>query len=152
MEVRHWRAADREACLALFDSNTPDTFQPHERVQFEQWLESAPANYFVMEHEGTTVACGGYALSASAPGEARLIWGIVGRQWQRMGLGRFLLMYRLREISKSGEQITTVSLGTNQRAVPFFLSQGFRVVHVTTSGHSPAVDKVEMVRKIAVCS
>jgi N-acetylglutamate synthase-like GNAT family acetyltransferase len=145
MEVRKYAPTDRDACLVLFDSNTPDFFLPHERADFEAWLDGNPENYVVLEHEGAVVACGGYALPSAGSTDARLTWGIVGRTWQRQGLGRFLLMYRMREIGKTAGTIQTVSLETTPQSAPFFASQGFHTVHVTK-------DKVTMVRKISVCA
>lgn len=152
MEVRPYTPTDHEACLVLFDSNTPDYFVPRERAEFEAWLDSNPENYFVLEHEGSVVACGGYSLPAGGTTDVRLTWGMVGRQWQRQGLGRFLLMYRLREMGRTGNTIQAVSLETTQRSAPFFASQGFQTSHVTKDGYAPGLDKVEMIRKISPCS
>ncbi|MDZ4802513.1 MAG: GNAT family N-acetyltransferase [Bryobacteraceae bacterium] len=151
MEVRPYVPADRDSCLALFDSNTPGPFHPQEREVFETWLSGNPTNYVVLEHEGVVVACGGYALPAAGSTDARLTWGMVGRQWQGQGLGRFLLMYRLRELGKTAAIVQTVTVETTPESAPFFASQGFRTVHVTKDGPGPGLDKTEMVRKISVC-
>lgn len=151
MEVRPYAPTDRDSCLALFDSNTPDNFAPQERADFEAWLDGEPEHYVVLEHEGTVVACGGFALPEPGSTDARLTWGMVGRLWHRQGLGRFLLMYRMRELGKTAAVVQTVSLETTQHAAPFFASQGFRVEHSVKDGYAPGLDKLEMVRKIAVC-
>src|SRR5947208_16948619 len=94
MDVRPYSAADREACLGVFDS-----IAYGERIPFEEFLEALPGPYFVMEHDGTIVGCGGFQLE---PSVAWLKWGMIHRDWQRRGLGRLLLMYRLKEINKAG--------------------------------------------------
>lgn len=151
MEARRYATQDRDACLLLFDSNTPEYFLPQERVQFEAWLDSNPEHYFVLEHDGLIVACGGFALPPSGSTMASLTWGMVGRQWRRQGLGRFLLMFRMREMSKSGAEIQMVNLETTPQAAPFFASQGFQTARVIKDGYAPGLDKLQMVRKMAVC-
>ena len=101
MDVRPYLPVDRDLCLAVFDSNTPDFFESHSRRDFEKFLDCPGGPYFVMEHDGAIIGCGGYSVEdEKAP--ARLVWGMVRRDWRRQGLGRFLLLFRLREITKKG--------------------------------------------------
>lgn len=152
MEARRYTASDRDACLLLFDSNVPEYFLPQERAEFEAWLGSGPENYFVLEHEGRIVACGGFALPGAGSATASLTWGMVGRQWHRQGVGRFLLMFRMREMSRTGVEIQMVKLETTPQAAPFFAAQGFHPIRVIKDGYAAGLDKVEMVRKMAVCT
>lgn len=48
MPIRPYAPEDRAACLALFDSNVPNFFAPHERAEFAAWLLD-PSEYFVLE-------------------------------------------------------------------------------------------------------
>lgn len=138
MDLRPYRPADRTACLAVFDSNSaPD------RLKFEDFLQSPEGPYFVMEHDGEIIGCGGYVLEPDQP-VASLVWGMIRRDSHGQGLGRFLLMYRLREISKSG-RIDRVRLETSPPVAKFFEGQGFRIVGEVN-------DRVEMVKKLTVCS
>jgi hypothetical protein len=98
------------------------------------------------------VACGGYAIRDAGSTDARLTWGMVGRQWQRQGLGRYLLMYRMREMGRTSSNIQTVTLETSPQSAPFFTSQGFRTVDVRNDGGETGRDKVQMVRKLSVCA
>jgi N-acetylglutamate synthase-like GNAT family acetyltransferase len=149
MDFRAYLPSDRDTCLAVFDSNVPDFFDPSERRGFEEFIADVPAGYFVMEHEGSILGCGGCYLTED-PALARLAWGMVRREWHRKGLGRLLLMFRLREISKK-EGVTMVGVSTSQYAAPFFESQGFKSVGVLKDHYAPGFDCVEMVRKLAVC-
>src|SRR5690348_5544432 len=99
MELRPYIESDRDACVAIFDSNAPEFFDPGSRGRFEGFLDQPRGNYFVMVHDSAVAGCGGYV---AVPGEnvASLVWGMVRRDLQRLGLGRFLLMYRLLEIGK----------------------------------------------------
>jgi hypothetical protein len=66
---------------------------------------------------------------------------MIRRDFQKLGLGRFLLMYRLRKL----EGVPTVRLTAPPNAVPFFEKQGFRI-----GGESPK--GIEMVKKMNVCT
>ncbi len=149
MDIRAYRPDDRDACLAIFDSNTPDYFRPEERAEFAAFLENPRCSYVVMEHEGAIVGCGGFHVRSGEPA-AHLTWGIVRRELHRKGLGRFLLLYRLREIGKA-DGVQMVLVATSQLTAPFFESQGFKVMSVRKGGYAPGLDRVDMVMKLAVC-
>ena len=150
MDVRAYSPADRAACLAVFDSNTPQFFNPGERPDFEKFLDAVDCSYFVMEHDGAIAGCGGYAI-AQDTSLASLVWGMVRGDLHKLGLGRFLLMFRLREITKAGG-IQLVRLGTSQHTAPFFEKQGFKVTGIRKDGYASGMDRVEMVMKLSVCA
>lgn len=96
-----------------------------------------------MEHEGVIVGCGGYAIEEqNALG--RLVWGMVRSDSQKLGLGRYLLLFRLREITKAGG-IRMVHLDTPQHSAQFYEKQGFKAIGIVKD------DRVEMMMKLAVC-
>jgi len=116
MEIRAYTPADREGCIAALE-----TVAPAQRVPFESYLDSGPT-LFVAEHDGRIVGFGGIEVDGPS---ARLVWGTVRLDVQRMGLGRFLLMFRLKEISKRGNfEFVTADAPESVRA--FLLAQGFR--------------------------
>src|SRR5207237_6651744 len=98
-----------------------------------------------MEQDGPIAGCGGYFLTEDKA-LARLVLGMVRRDWHRQGLGRFLLLFRLREITKAGG-VRMVRLETPQHSAPFFESQGFKVVRVANGGYAAALDQVEITMK-----
>jgi N-acetylglutamate synthase-like GNAT family acetyltransferase len=149
MDIRRYLPADRDACLAVFDSNTPKFFRSHERRDFEEFLDGPGCSYFVMEHDAAIVGCGGYFVTEEKT-LARLVWGMVRHDLQRQGLGRFLLLFRLREIAKAGG-VQMVCLDTSQNTAVFFESQGFKVRRVTKDGYAARLDRVEMAMKLTVC-
>ena len=142
MDIRPYLSSDRDGCLAVLDSNSPDFFQPGERREFEEFLATPNGSYFVMEHEGAIAGCGGYFITGERT-LAHLVWGMVRRELQRQGLGRFLLLFRLREIAKAGG-VERVRLDSPQHSAAFFQSQGFKLV-------AGGPDRVEMMMKLAVC-
>src|SRR5260370_38239048 len=98
MELRPYLVTDRDLCLGLLDSNTPRFFDIGERRKFEEFLDQRNCPYFVMEHEAAIVGCGGYAIEPEKT--AGLAWGMGRSDSQKPGLGRYLLLFRLRETTK----------------------------------------------------
>ena len=143
METRPYSAVDESACLGVFDSNVPEFFTAAERADFEEFLRDPQCTYVVMEHAGEVVGCGGYYILADQI-SARLAWGMVRKAFHKQGLGRFLLMYRMKEVTRLAA-VQTVSLTTTTQAAGFFSSQGFKVVRAVG-------DRTEMIRKLAVCA
>src|ERR1700760_1222701 len=111
MDVREYLPGDRADCLALFDSNTPLFFKPEERADFEKFLDSLNCSYFVMEHDGAIVGCGGFAIEKDAA-LASLVWGMIRGDLHKRGLGRFLVLYRLKQIGQE-TGVERVRLGTS---------------------------------------
>jgi GNAT superfamily N-acetyltransferase len=149
MDVRPYEPLDRVACLGVFDSLTPGLLDSATRPFFEAWLDEAVGGYFVMEHEESIVGCGGYSFSPDRK-IATLRWGMVRRSSQKMGLGRFLLMYRIREIGRAGTA-GLVLAHTPRPSVVFYEKQGFRVNRTEKEERPPEFDCVEMIKKLTVC-
>jgi N-acetylglutamate synthase-like GNAT family acetyltransferase len=139
MDIKPYQPRDRAACLDVFRSLTPALLEPSALPIFESWLDSAAGPYFVMEQEDSVVGCGGYSLSPDRT-IATLQWGMVRNSSQRMGLGRFLLMYRIREIGKEGT-VGIVLAHPPKPSAGFFQKQGFRA-----DGSDGA-----LIRKLTVC-
>jgi N-acetylglutamate synthase-like GNAT family acetyltransferase len=150
MDIRPYEPADRASCLSVFDSLTPALLDHTARPLFESWLDRPASQYFVMEHEETVVGCGGYSLSQDKS-TATLRWGMIRHSAQKMGLGRFLLMYRIREIGRAGT-VGVVFAHSPRPSAGFFEKQGFHVNGIATDADSPGVGGVELVKKLAVCA
>jgi GNAT superfamily N-acetyltransferase len=150
MDLRPYRPSDREACLAVFDSNAPRFFDASERAGFEAFLDAPDCAYFAMEHEGALVGCGGYGFEENGK-TASLVWGMVRADLHRRGLGRLLLLFRLREIGKTSG-VELVRVATSQLTAPFFQKQGFKAISVQKDGYAPGIDRIEMLMKLAVCA
>jgi N-acetylglutamate synthase-like GNAT family acetyltransferase len=119
MDIRPYQPADRESCLAL-DPN----------------FDATAGSGFVLVHEDAILGCAGYTLT---PPAARLTHIVIRPDVRRKALGRFLLMYCLREISRAGD-IETVIAEPPPEASPFFLAQGFHPAHAH-----------QFIKKLKVC-
>ena len=143
ISVRDYVAADRDACLRLFGGNVPDFFAEVERPEYCDFLDALPGPYFVVEDEQhRVIACGGYAIEPDT-GRADLCWGMVKRELQGRGIGRFLLQERLRRMLRAPE-VTAVHLDTSQRTRGYYERIGFRVLRVTPNGYAPGLDRCDM--------
>ena len=99
--IRLYQADDRQRCLDIFDSNTPQYFAPAKRTQFCIWLdardkgtkayEDTQAEYYYVIGENNTVAgCGGFGIHGEGS-TATMAWGMIDRAWHKKGLAeRFL--------------------------------------------------------------
>lgn len=148
MELRPWTPADREACLAVFDTNAPDYFHLQERAPFAAFLDHPSGSYFVADHEGMIAACGGFALES--PDVARLTWLMVRRDLQKSGVGRLLVFTAMKKLSAEAGP-AMLRLHTTLAAAGFFEKLGFRSVETIPDGIAPGMDRVEMVKKLKVC-
>lgn len=142
MDVRPYVSADRDACLHVFDSLVPHLIDPADREVFAEFLLEPAGPYIVMDHEGAVAGCGGFVFSAAQP-TAALSWGMIRNDLRQLGLGRFLLLYRMREIGKAGE-IHTVTVETPPQSAGFYEKQGFRV-------QGAGERRVTLLKKLTVC-
>jgi N-acetylglutamate synthase-like GNAT family acetyltransferase len=143
MHLRPYTPEDHVACLAIFDSNTPDYFAASERSEFASFLDDYTSPYFVVtEQPDTVIACGGFFRIPQAP-VAILTWGMVSRSRQRQGIGSFLLWQRLRQLSKD-PSITGVKLQTSQHTYGFFEQAGFTIEQITEHGFGAGLHQYNM--------
>lgn len=144
--TRPYAPTDLTACLAVFDGNVPDFFADAEREEFRAHLlalpDAAPA-YLVMTVAGTAVGCSG-VTAGDMQGDARLVWGMVARDWHGRGLGRRLLQERL-VLARGLAGVSTVSLSTSQHTRGFYERAGFVLTGVVRDGFGAGLDQCDMV-------
>lgn len=140
---RPYRAADRDVCLGLFDSNVPEYFAQVERTGFETFLDELPGPYLVIEApSGRLVACGGYA-HADDPRRVDLCWGMVHREMHGWGIGHFLTETRV-EAAFAEPSVEMIALNTSQLTVAFYRRLGFRLESVEPDGYAAGLDRCEL--------
>ncbi len=140
---RPYQASDEEACLRIFDSNTPQYFLPDEREKFTSYLEEFAEDYIVVEEpSGNIVACGGYALGLDG-GAATLCYGMVQRDYHGKGVGHFLLRNRLTTLARI-PGMKLIRLDATQHSVEFFIKKGFKTYRITQNYYGPSLHRYEM--------
>ncbi len=139
---RPYLPADKADCLDLFDRNTPQYFGPAERPDFENFLKQQPCPFFVVEAQGTVIACGGYGTDPQS-GKIVLAWGMVRGDRHRQGVGTFLLQERLKVIFHENPT-AQVSINTSQHSQSFFARFGFIVTKTTPDYYAPGLHRVDM--------
>lgn len=146
-DLRLFTPADANACLGIFDSNTPHFFGTHERTDFSSYLlQSERAHdYLVLERHGRVVACGG--LMRTDADTAAFCWGMVDSRLHRQGLGHALAQARVAGAHALG--VRRLTLSTSQHTRDFYIAQGFVVSTIVPDGHGPGLDAVHMERPMA---
>jgi N-acetylglutamate synthase-like GNAT family acetyltransferase len=124
MDVRPLAPADLAACQALIPSLNP------------------AEHFFVMDHDGSLLACGGFHLTS--PTEAMLIDCAVHPNWRHQGLGRYGLMFLLKQISNLGP-IGYVHVTVDASEADFYLANGFR-------GNQLGGTRVQLSKRLTVCA
>ncbi|MCY1065149.1 GNAT family N-acetyltransferase [Nannocystis sp. RBIL2] len=145
MNIRLYTPADREACLELLRSNTPEHFSPAEEAEMGRFLDTLPGPYFVVEDGGRIIASGGIAAERDGI-TATLCWGMVDASRQRSGVGTKLLAHRLESFLAEHPQIRRIQTHTSQKVQAFYAKHGFSVVEVRPHGFGPDLDHVHMMR------
>jgi predicted GNAT family N-acyltransferase len=140
---REYNASDFEPCLRIFDSNTPEYFAPHERLDFVAHFEEAQI-YFVLENDKQVVACGG--LEQVQAGIWVLTYGMVERKLHGQGLGTLLLEKRLQWLR--GRGASELHLDTTQHSKGFYARFGFTEQRFVANGYGDGFDRFDMVLKL----
>jgi ribosomal protein S18 acetylase RimI-like enzyme len=146
--IRPYTEADLNACLALFDSNSPPYFDATERADYEQFLRD-PADrgeYYVLEQGAEVVACGGVWVKDG--GEGGLSWGMVRGDLHGQGLGDQLTTYRLDQL-RAKPEVQEIRIETSQLTERYYARHGFVAVQRRPDGFAPGLDEVKMVLKLS---
>lgn len=142
---RAYAPSDRADCLAVFDSNVPESFDLVERAEFAEYLDDLPGPYLVLLDDlGRIQACGGWAR-ADDPRCADLCWGMVTRSLQGEGWGRALTLARLDGVANMPD-LDRVRLQTSQDTEGFYRRMGFAVIDRKADGFRPGFDHIVMER------
>lgn len=150
-----YRPEHQDACLALFDGNTPPFFDPTERAAFRDFLGGDPHPYFVLTQGAQVVACGGLALPGDAGAgvelpllSAGLKWGMVARGAHGVGIGSRLLELRLDWLRAHAPEVREVRLATSQFTAPFYARHGFAELSRDQDGFARGLHRIVMRRAL----
>lgn len=121
--IREYNEKDKAAVIGLLQMNTPAYFSPEEEKDLVHYLGHEIESYYVAEHEGEVVGCGGFNFSDDRA-TGKISWDIFHPGYQGKGWGTRLLKYRI-EILKEREHVKLISVRTSQLVYPFYEKCGF---------------------------
>jgi len=142
LKFRPYQPEDKDRCIEIFMSNTPQYFGVEEADEFRQFLETLPCSYFVAAQNDEIVACGGYGYHGKKQAIA-LCWGMVHADLHKQRLGEFILVERLKQIYNDFGP-TVVQIDTSQHSQGFFERYGFQVKEVTENYFAAGLHRVDM--------
>jgi ribosomal-protein-alanine N-acetyltransferase len=146
MLIRPYEARDKAACLAIFDSNTPKYFAPHERDEFSEFLDKPTCTYFVIAAGTEILGCGGYWVPDDGS-RAIMCWGMVANDKHGTGLGKWLLLYRWKIICDVAPG-ALLEINTSQHTYGFFEKLGLKVTEIVKNGYGEGIDRYDMRLKL----
>jgi len=138
--------ADKENCLEIFKSNTPDFFGANEEADFADFLERLPCPYYVLKVNDEVIGCGGFFVNEEKH-TAGLCWGMVKRKFHKHGYGKYILLKRLDEICNH-THVEKILLDTSQYSKGFFEKLGFIVYEIIQDGYFAGLHRHEMELKL----
>lgn len=142
MTIRPYDPDDRDACIAIFNSNTPKFFARRDSDAFLEFLSEPECELLVLLNDsGRIVALGGWYVKADKT-TGGLCWGMVEALEHRRGFGTALLQERLRRMKAAGAERAVIH--TSQHSQSFYARHGFRVDRALQDGLSPGIDDIEM--------
>ena len=89
MSFRPYSTSDKDACLSLFDENSPEFFAPNERADYASFLDDCPDGYELWMVDGSIV--GAYGLIGDGLDHRSLNWILLGPETQGMGIGTAIM-------------------------------------------------------------
>ena len=142
--LKPYTAADREACLSIFDGNVPKYFGAEERGEFEEFLDDLPGPYFTLVLNDNIIGCGGYGnRDGNKEGVGFFCWGMIARSHHKQGYGTILAEMRVNAM-RDDPSVKRVRLNTSQHTAPFYARFGFETVKTIKDGFSEGLDDIEM--------
>lgn len=140
VSFRPYRKADRQACTGIFDANCPAFFAPNERLEYEEFLDSASGDYEVCEVDGKVL--GAFGLSVAGEDTKRLSWIMLDPQAQGLGVGS-AIMQRVIQLGRSS-RTSVVKIAASHKSAPFFARFGASATSFIENGWGPGMDRVDM--------
>jgi len=139
--IRSYDVRDQRDCLALFNANCPEYFDPGERADYLEFLDQQPAGYAVCL-QGQSIV-GAFGVCARAEGGLGLRWILIAAAAQGQGVGS-AMMVRAQEVCRD-LRAALLHISASQKSAPFFARFGARAVETIPQGWGPDLDRVEMV-------
>lgn len=140
--IRPYSHQDKPKLIELIKQNIPAYFAPSEEIDFEHYLDHEVEDYFVFEEHSQIIGCGGINYFNDQK-MARLSWDIIAPNSQGKGIGKALMLYRIKLLNKN-PKIKIISVRTSQLAYKFYEKMGFELEKVITSFWAENFDLYQM--------
>lgn len=134
-----YEPAHRDACLAIFDQNSPEFFAPNERSDYAAFLDQSGDDYCVALQDGRVV--GGYAMCLAGKGVMSLRWILIARETQGRGIGHVIMTRALNGARKLKAKL---AIAASHKSAPFFAKFGAKEIKTTQNGWGPGMHRVDM--------
>lgn len=142
LTVEKYNPTDKNDCNEIFKSNIPDFFSQLELTGFKNWLDKNDCpDFYILKNYGQIIGFGGFYFEN---GQARLVYGIIDREHQNIGHGKFLTDYRINKIREKDRGIP-IGLETTQLTNKFFEKFGFKTIEILPNYYYDRFDKYEMI-------
>ncbi|MGG5507406.1 MULTISPECIES: GNAT family N-acetyltransferase [unclassified Myroides] len=142
MKIRPYIESDKEALLQLIEKNVPLYFATEEIEEYKRYLEEEIDQYFVVEENGQLLGAGGINVLVKEK-EGRISWDVIAPASQGKGIGRALLLYRLRILQKI-PAIDHIRVRTSQVVYPFYEKYGFVIKQIQKDFWAEGLDLYDM--------
>jgi len=132
--------------INLIRLNIPRFFDAEEENDLAKYLDEQIEDYYVIELNNKIIGCGGinYEPDKNA---AIISWDIIHPDFQRKGLGKELLTYRIDRIKKMGIY-PQVIVRTSQFTNKFYKKNGFKLIETVKDYWAKGIDLYYMVLKL----
>ncbi len=150
MQFRPYQASDKDALLAILESNCPRYFVPEDKADLIDFLDNyADANYLVAVEQGNVIGCGGHYTKASEHGVAWVMFerGSIGRSRLIPVATRF--WQEIEGRIRAEGQFFDIVIHTTQLMTGFFGRFGFETVSVVKDGFGPGLDECRMRKQLS---
>jgi len=151
IQIRKYLKNDRLGCINAFKSNVPDYFTRDEIKDFEAFLTRLESidirtQFYVINYENEIIGCGGFG-DKDNKGVISLAWGLVHRDYHKMGYGEKLLKHRIAQIKLLNPNFPVV-IDTTQYSFGFFEKYGFKVTKITNDYYEIGMHRYDMILEI----
>jgi len=123
--IRRFINKDKREVIELIKHHIPEYFDKSEEHDFKNYLENEIQDYFVFEDNLKIIGCGGINYFTKER-IARISWDIIHPDFQGKGIGKKLLLYRIKHIKETGAADYIV-VRTTQLVYKFYQTIGFKL-------------------------
>ena len=140
--IREYRIDDKTSLIRLIRLNTPAYFSVEEEPGFSHYLDHELERYYVIEHEGEVIGCGGINFEDDYT-TGIISWDMVHPDFHGRGVGSELLKFRLTELSAIGS-IERIIVRTSQLTHIFYAKHGFQLIDIKKDFWAEGLDLYKM--------